>query len=154
MQWCREYRSAYEVRHVEKQRSLTWIGWKPLVEGWVKINMDGACKGMITAGCGSIIRDHRGNWLGGFAKHIGICSAFAAELWSALEGLHLAWRLGYRNVELDVESTVVVKVIKDGVTTSVLGVSKASSNYSSGTNLYCSCKRARAWLDYLIFQSL
>jgi hypothetical protein len=48
MQRCREYRCAYEVGHVvsEKQCSLTWIGWKPPVEGWVKINTDGACKGI------------------------------------------------------------------------------------------------------------
>jgi hypothetical protein len=82
-----------------------------------------------------IIRDHIGNWLGGFAKHIDICSTFTAELWGVLEGLCLAWRLRHRNVELDVDSTVVVKVIKDGVTTSVMVVSNASSNYSSGTML-------------------
>jgi hypothetical protein len=33
-------------------------------------NTDEACKGMVTAGCGGIIRDGRG-----------VCSAFTAELW-------------------------------------------------------------------------
>ncbi|MCI28245.1 ribonuclease H protein [Trifolium medium] len=63
------------------------IGWKPPVEGWVKVNIDGACKSESVAGCGGIIRNNRGGWLGGFAKHIGSCSAFVAELWGVLEGL-------------------------------------------------------------------
>jgi hypothetical protein len=87
----------------------------------VKLNTDGACKGRITAGCGGIIRNNRGDWLGGFAKHIGTCSAFTTKLWGVLEGLRYAWSMSFRLVELDVDSMAVVKVIKTGVTTSVAG---------------------------------
>ncbi|MCI00562.1 non-LTR retroelement reverse transcriptase-like [Trifolium medium] len=45
-----------------------------------------------------------------------------AELWGVLEGLCFTWRLGYRAVELEVDSTSVVKVIRAGVITSVMGV--------------------------------
>ncbi|KAK2381929.1 Polynucleotidyl transferase, ribonuclease H superfamily protein [Trifolium repens] len=90
-------------------------------------NTDEACKGMVTAGCGGIIRDGRGVWVGGFAKHIGICSAFTAELWGVLEGLQLLWRLGFRAVEFDVDFTSVVKVISDGTSSSVIGMSLLKS---------------------------
>jgi hypothetical protein len=38
-----------------------------------------------------------------------------------LDGLSYAWSMGFRLVELDVDSVAVVKVIKTGVTTSVAG---------------------------------
>jgi hypothetical protein len=77
MQRYREYMSADKASRVvtERPHTMTWIGWKPPGEGWVKINTDRACKGKVTMGCGGIIRDKRGVWLGGFAKHIGISSA-------------------------------------------------------------------------------
>ncbi|PNX74617.1 hypothetical protein L195_g030542 [Trifolium pratense] len=77
---------------------------------------------MATTGCGGIIRYSRGVWLGGFAKHIGICNAFTAELRGVLEGLRLTWRLSFRAVEFDIDSTSVVKVIKDGASSSVMRI--------------------------------
>ncbi|GAU12737.1 hypothetical protein TSUD_122290 [Trifolium subterraneum] len=89
---------------------------------WIKLNTDGACKGRITGGCRGVIRNSSGVWIGGFAKHVGVCSAFKAELWGVLEGLRYAWYRGFRFVELDVDSVVaVVQAIKTGVTTSVNG---------------------------------
>jgi len=32
-------------------------------------------------GCGGIVRDHMGRWLGDFAKKLGNALAFVAELW-------------------------------------------------------------------------
>jgi hypothetical protein len=42
----------------------------------VKVNTDGTSKDEGIAGCGGLIRDHRGHWLGGFAKFVGVSSAF------------------------------------------------------------------------------
>jgi ribonuclease HI len=129
MQRYKEYMSADKASRVvtERPHTMTWIGWKPPGEGWVKINTDRACKGKVTMGCGGIIRDKRGVWLGGFAKHIGICSALTEELWDVFEGLRFTWRMGYRVVELDVDSSAVVKVIKDGATSSAMRVSLLKS---------------------------
>ena len=77
------------------QKVVRWIGWKAPEEGWVKLNTDGASKGKGLSGCGGIIRDHQGNWCGGFAKFVGTGSALIAELWGVLEGLKLAGRKGY-----------------------------------------------------------
>ncbi|PNX57473.1 histone H2A, partial [Trifolium pratense] len=49
--------------------------------------------------------------VGGFAKGLGLCSAFVAELWGVLEGLKYVRRLGFRKVELHIDSKVVVQVV-------------------------------------------
>ncbi|MCI72573.1 hypothetical protein A2U01_0093836, partial [Trifolium medium] len=40
------------------------IYWKTLLEGWVKLNTDGAYKEGSAAGSGGVIRDSHGGWLG------------------------------------------------------------------------------------------
>ncbi|MCH79931.1 ribonuclease H protein, partial [Trifolium medium] len=88
------------------------IHWKPPRENFAKINTDGACKGRERAGCGGVIRGNQGEWLGGFVKGVGSCSAFVAELWGVLEGLCLASRMGFTNVELSINSQAIVHVIQ------------------------------------------
>ncbi|MCI43339.1 RNA-directed DNA polymerase (Reverse transcriptase), partial [Trifolium medium] len=61
------------------------IGWNPPTNGRVKLNTGGACKEGITAGCGGVVRDSNGRWCGGFAKYVGNCSPFVAEIWGVLE---------------------------------------------------------------------
>ncbi|MCI24501.1 ribonuclease H protein, partial [Trifolium medium] len=105
----------------EVTREVRLVSWKPPPDGWVKVNTDGACKEGRIAGCGGLIRGSDGEWLGGFAKFLGACSAYVAELWGVLEGLNLARRLGFRAVELHVDSDVVVQVIHSGVSKSSMG---------------------------------
>jgi hypothetical protein len=87
------------------------ISWKPPMEEWVKLNTDGAYKEGRVAGCGGVIRDSNGVWKGGFAKNLGICSAYVAELWGVLEGLKHARSLGFKRIELEVDSSVVRQVL-------------------------------------------
>lgn len=58
---------------------IDFIRWRSPVN-WVKLNRDGACKGGNIASCGGIIRGSDGEWIGGFTKFIGNCSAFVVEL--------------------------------------------------------------------------
>lgn len=48
---------------------------------------------------GGVIRDEHRRWLGGFAKNMGDCSTYIAELWGALEGLRLAKVKSYKQVD-------------------------------------------------------
>jgi ribonuclease HI len=91
------------------------------MNGWVKLNTDGASKEEGWAGCGGIIRGSDGEWLGGFAKNLGRCSAFVAELWGVYEGLSYVRRLGFREIMLDVDSSYVAHVLTKGVTDSIMG---------------------------------
>ncbi|KAK2422286.1 Polynucleotidyl transferase, ribonuclease H superfamily protein [Trifolium repens] len=93
-QRAKEYQSSFvavsqDAGQVNREARL--IGWKPPVGDWIKLNTDGACKDENVAGCGGILRNNAGEWCGGFAKHLGKCSAFVAELWGVLEGLQYAW---------------------------------------------------------------
>ncbi|GAU49448.1 hypothetical protein TSUD_137920 [Trifolium subterraneum] len=91
-------------------------GWVPLREvGWVVVNTDGAGKNNKNSGCGGLIRGNEGEWLGGFAKGLGTCSGLVAELWVALEGLKLAWKKGYKRVELQIDDKDIVKAINKEV---------------------------------------
>jgi ribonuclease HI len=129
LQRCRNYYNAcVENKSLNTiQMGVRWIVWKAPEEGWVKLNTDGASKGKGLLGCGGIIRDHQGNWCGGFAKFVGTGSALIAELWGVLEGLKLAGRKGYRKVEVNIDSISVVKMIMHGGTSSALGFSLVKS---------------------------
>ncbi|PNX94416.1 hypothetical protein L195_g017591 [Trifolium pratense] len=79
------------------------------MSSWFSINTDGAVHGWCSAtwlhgttGCGGVLKDHRGVWIGGFAKNIGTSNVFFAELWGAYEGLCLASQRDLRNVSLTV----------------------------------------------------
>ncbi|MCH81163.1 RNA-directed DNA polymerase (Reverse transcriptase), partial [Trifolium medium] len=61
-----------------------------------------------SSGCGGILRGSNAEWCGGFAKGLGACSVMMAELWGAWEGLRYTWRLGFRHVELHLDSKMIV----------------------------------------------
>ncbi|KAK2365828.1 heat shock 70 kDa protein [Trifolium repens] len=106
-----------------RNQSVVLIGWSPPKSQFVKLNTDGAYKVSQVAGCGGVIRGCQGEWLGGFAKCVGLCSAFIAELWGVVEGLRLAHRLGFKKVELNIDSEAVVHVVNNGISSSVMGYS-------------------------------
>ena len=55
------------------------IRWERPLQGWKKLNMDGAFNGDIgLVGCGGIVRDERGWWVNGFRKQIGITPSIHA----------------------------------------------------------------------------
>ncbi|PNY06182.1 ribonuclease H [Trifolium pratense] len=87
------------------------IRWRAPQRDCICLNTDGALLGGV-AGCGGAFRDSNGAWKGGFAKNIGSASAYVAELWGVYEGLCLARRKSFNNIELQVDSLVVVRGIK------------------------------------------
>jgi ribonuclease HI len=87
------------------------IHWQPPSLGWIRLNTDGASKGEDIAGCGGVLRGNNGEWICGFSKGLGACSAYVAELWGVFEGLKLALSHGFLRVELHVDSKVVVNTI-------------------------------------------
>jgi ribonuclease HI len=75
---------------------------------FVSLNTDGASKEQQHVGCGGIVRGSQGEWIGGFLKCVGRCSAFIAELWGVLEGLRYVKRLGFNKIELNIDLEAVV----------------------------------------------
>ncbi|MCH98601.1 ribonuclease H protein, partial [Trifolium medium] len=90
---------------------MVLVRWQTPREIWFKLNTDEACKDSGLAGCGGVLRGSHGEWIGGFAKRLGVCGAYVAELRGLYEGLLYARELGLRRIEVDVDSTTVVNVI-------------------------------------------
>jgi hypothetical protein len=106
-----EYSNAVTASDVAAVRNkcMRLIRWKPPKPLFVLLNTDGAVKENRIAGCGGVIRGDQGEWLGGFAKCVGLCSAFVAELWGVVEGLRYAYHLGFRQIELNIDSAAAFK---------------------------------------------
>ena len=66
-----------------QQQGCMQIRWNKPNVGWHKLNTDGASMGnpRKTGGRG-VIRDHRGNWVQGFARNIGFTTSVIAEFWA------------------------------------------------------------------------
>jgi ribonuclease HI len=125
MKMVQEYNDAVSSTMVvnSSDRVEALIRWEPPKVSFIKLNTDGAHKGNHVAGCGGVIRGSHGEWLGGFAKGVGDCSAFVAELWGVYEGLRQVYKMGFRKVEVEVDSETVVQVIKSGCSKSPKGSS-------------------------------
>ncbi|KAF7813360.1 putative reverse transcriptase [Senna tora] len=93
-----------------EERMIAWT--KPEMD-WVKVNVDGACSRseVVRAACGGLVRDNNGNFLVGFTRNLGDCSATQAEIWGVLSGLMTAWHHGYRKVILEMDSLVAFNMI-------------------------------------------
>ncbi|MCI17069.1 ribonuclease H protein, partial [Trifolium medium] len=119
--WLLVYKLVHNYKEVKQAsdistvttRTEALIRWQPPQENWVRLNTDGSSKDSLTVGCGGLICGSDGQWLGGFSKFVGSCSACVAEFWGVLEGFKYAWNLGFRFVELHIDSQVVVKMIQD-----------------------------------------
>ncbi|CAI0427097.1 unnamed protein product [Linum tenue] len=74
-------------------------------------------------GGGGLLRNHTGKCLGAYVCNLGHCSITAAELRGALEGLKIAWREGYRKIQLSMNSTTAIKIIDKRFEDDVMGVS-------------------------------
>ena len=80
---------------------------------WFKLNTEGTFKassGMTFAG--GIIRDENGNWLVGFAFHIGPSSSLQTELWGILQRPILCWEKGLNCITVEVDNQCVVDIIQ------------------------------------------
>ncbi|GAU35983.1 hypothetical protein TSUD_207870 [Trifolium subterraneum] len=84
-------------------------------------NTDGASRQGITAGCGGLLRNSSGHWLGGFSRHLGRCNAYLAELWGVFDGLTFAYDKGFKKIVLHVDSNVVVQTLQSDRDGSVVG---------------------------------
>ncbi|XVF36663.1 hypothetical protein REPUB_Repub19eG0076600 [Reevesia pubescens] len=88
------------------------IKWEKPPLHAVKINVDGSVsKDTGMAFAGGVIRDNNGEWITGFNYRVGTCNITTAELWGIYQGIILCWNKGYREVELESDSTVAIKKI-------------------------------------------
>ncbi|KAL5864877.1 hypothetical protein ACOSQ3_002391 [Xanthoceras sorbifolium] len=69
---------------------------------------------MNSLGCiaaGRVIRDSKGQWLGGFTVKKGRGNALEAEVWAIVEGLLYAWQARYKFLIVETDCKSVVELI-------------------------------------------
>jgi ribonuclease HI len=100
-----------------KMRIPISVKWNLPPLGWFKLNTDGSSLGNPgKAGGGGVIRNHLGDWVGGFSRAIGFTTSVQAELRALKDGLLLAIDLEILNLEIEMDSLVAVDLIKSSTT--------------------------------------
>ncbi|KAK6945997.1 Ribonuclease H domain [Dillenia turbinata] len=114
MNFSREIRDAIKNHPMRYVPSEKWVAWLPPAQNNIKLNTDGSVlqhKGHAAAG--GILRNTKGEWIAGFFINVGICSVFEAKLWSVREGLSLTSKKGLSSIELDIDSSAAVALLRD-----------------------------------------
>ncbi|KAJ8430823.1 hypothetical protein Cgig2_034150 [Carnegiea gigantea] len=94
----------------EQRKQDAFVRWHAPREDWIKLNIDGASKGNPgPSGGGGIFRDHYGNWIKAFACNFGWCTSVKAEVLALLKGLRVAWDMGYKKLETNLDSQITAR---------------------------------------------
>lgn len=98
-------------RQRKQERTICWA--RP-PNSHVTLNCDGALKlDSRMAGAGCLLRDHDGGWRMGCCRNIGVCTSLQAELWALMDGLELAWSAGYKDIIVQMDCLVAVRIIRN-----------------------------------------
>lgn len=88
------------------------VGWVSPPVDWIALNSDGAYRSRRgVASAGGVLRHLDGSWIMGYACNSGTSTAYRAELWGVFQGLKLAWELGYRRINVQVDNKTVVHAL-------------------------------------------
>uniref|UniRef100_A0A2N9HXU9 CCHC-type domain-containing protein n=1 Tax=Fagus sylvatica TaxID=28930 RepID=A0A2N9HXU9_FAGSY len=111
--WIWKVRTSPRISYSKVKNMIsTPIKWVVPPLGWFKLNTDGSSLGNPgLAGGGGIIRNHEGDWVGGFSRAIGITTSVQAELRALKDGLNLAIDLRILNLEIEMDSLVAVELV-------------------------------------------
>lgn len=115
----RNYREALSTasvtRVVQPEVNSPVIRWFVPMEGWVKLNSDGAFSSQTRmAACGGVVRDHFGAFVLAYAKKLGSCTVLQAELWGILHGVRLLLDRGYTRVAIETDSSSCNRLLSTG----------------------------------------
>jgi len=82
-------------------------------EGFIKLNFDGVSKGNPgPAGYGGIFRDSQSHTRWIYADRGGIMTNNEAELMAAFQCIRVAIRNGYRKLEIEGDSNLVIEILR------------------------------------------
>lgn len=108
---------------MKKNDQSYMLRWWPPCSAVVKVNSDAAVvQDSSLASCAALIRDENGVWCGGMTRRLGRCSVLVVELWGILEGLKLAWDLGFKDVVIESDSLLAVNLVKKNLEEGLEGI--------------------------------
>ncbi|XP_059315446.1 uncharacterized protein LOC132066074 [Lycium ferocissimum] len=96
-------------------RTTISIKWEPPELTPYKLNSDRACQGNSgVRGIRGVIRDRSGNWVLGYMKRLPHTTNNLVELTAIMQGLKLAMEHNLMPLEINTDSTEVIKMINEG----------------------------------------
>lgn len=101
------------IRYLHKEAKAIPVEWKKPLIGWTKLNFDGSCKGARgRASIGGVVRNHKAEFLLGYAEPIGRASSTIAELAALRRGLELVLENGWKEqVWVEGDAKTLVEII-------------------------------------------
>lgn len=87
------------------------VRWVPPPDGTFKLNTDGSHVNGVST-CGGLVRNSLGRFIRGFHCNLGVATSVAAELWGLVLGLCLARSMGINSLVVEMDSMVVVNMVK------------------------------------------
>lgn len=94
----------------EQQKQDVFVRWHAPREDWIELNIDGASKGNRgPSSGGGIFCDHYGNWIKAFAWNFGWRTSVKAKVLALLKGLRIAWDMGYKKLEINLDSQITAR---------------------------------------------
>ena len=97
------------------EASQLLLKWQPLKLKWIKINSNGLCvNGGNKTTCGGVLRDNFRHQVLGFNLFTSQRGVLSTELYGALQGLSLAWDMGFKRVWLEMDSVENIELMEQG----------------------------------------
>lgn len=96
-----------------RQKRGVWCKWDKPSPGWFKLNIDGSAIGDKITG-GGIVRDHHGNFIGGFSVYYGHGTNNLAQFLALRDGLFMCFALNIAQVRVESNSMVAVLAMSSG----------------------------------------
>lgn len=93
-------------------RKGRWLSWSKPEHHELKLNVDGSCKGHMSAG-GGLVRDRNGDFLFGFSAPYDHDDALGAELQSLLDGMRMCKEQRKSRICIEVDAAMVINMLKN-----------------------------------------
>lgn len=88
------------------------VVWEKPEKGWTKLNFDGSSKGKANkASIGGVFRNHKAEFILGYAESIGRANSTIAELAALRRGLELVLENGWNDVWLEGDAKTLIDII-------------------------------------------
>ncbi|KAM1008699.1 hypothetical protein ACFX2A_005208 [Malus domestica] len=88
------------------------VSWEKPKIGWTKLNFDGSSKPEVgKASIGGLFRNHKAEFLLGYAESIGKANSIIAELAALRRGLELVLENGWSDVWLEGDAKTLLQII-------------------------------------------
>lgn len=93
-------------------KKVVRVRWGKPQAGWCCLSTDGfASASSGRAGCGGLIRDEQGEWVGGFPRRLGCLDSFIAELWGLRNGPMLCKNMNLNAVSVQLDAMSIVQLL-------------------------------------------